>query len=160
MNRFALLTLGIIGAGCSSGNPVAPDPIATSANAIESAHVLVGGVPVEGTVMRGEHGGTLFQVRLRDHDAQSLANVRQVMLQYDVPAGGMMPNRRGDALCYDDGTHGDDLAGDGVYHRVDDDGGMGCGRIGSPAGTYTYTFQCTLMSGASCGEMMLNVVKR
>ena len=101
---LALLALGIVGAGCSSGNLVAPDSIATSANAIESAHVLVGGVPVEGTVMRGEHGGTLFQVRLRDRDAQSLASVGQMMLRYNVPAGGMMPNRRGDALCYDDGA--------------------------------------------------------
>ena len=159
MTRLMLLALGIVGAACSSGNPVAPDLTATTANAIDSAHVLVGGVPVEGTVMRGEHGGTLFQLRLRDRDAQSLANVRQIMLQYNVPAGGMMPNRRGDALCYDDGTHGDDMAGDGVYHRIDD-GTMGCGRTGSPAGTYAYTFQCTLMSGAPCGAMMVSVTRR
>jgi hypothetical protein len=160
MNRFVLLVLGIVAVGCSSQNPVGPGSPAANANAIEAAHVLVAGVPVEGTVMMGEHGTTRFEVRMRDRDAGSLSNVRQVMLRYDVPAAGMMHGRTGDTLCYDDGTHGDDVAGDGIYHRLDEDGSMGCGHAGAPAGTYSYTFQCAMVSGDSCGEMMLSVTRR
>lgn len=160
MTKHLLLALAITAVGCSSGSPVAPGNPAASANAIETAHVLVAGVPVEGTVMMGTHGTTLFEARMRDRDAQNLANVGQVMLRFDVPVGGMMPNRVGDALCYDDGTHGDDIAADGVYHRLDEGGMMGCGQAESPSGTYSYRFQCTMTSGASCGEMMLSVTRR
>ena len=156
MRKSMLLFLGVA-VGCSSGSsPVSP----VRANAIEAAHVLVGGAPVEGAVVVGERGVTVFQVRLRDRDASSLAGVRRMVLRYDIPGMGMMGNRVGEVLCYDDATHGDDIAGDGVFHRLDSDGSMGCGGATSPAGAYGYGFQCDTIAGGSCGEMMLHVTRR
>ena len=79
-------------------------------------------------------------------------------LSFDLPgmAQGMM-RRTGDATCYDDGTHGDDVAGDGMYHRADADDAMGCGGAGSPMGTYGYTFHCTATDGQSCGDVTVTV---
>lgn len=160
MKRILIVTVGIVAAGCSSGSPVAPGNRATSVNGIEAAHVLVAGQPVEGTVMTGAHGATVFEVRMRERDHASLAGVGEVMLHYDVPRGSMMAHRTGDLLCYDDGTHGDDVAGDGVFHRADEAGSIGCGRAGSPTGTYSYSFSCTMMTGASCGEVELRVDRK
>jgi len=54
----------------------------------------------------------------------------------------MMGGFRGTVLCYDDGTHGDDIAGDGIYHFVDPDNDIGCHGIGAPRGEYRYEFWC------------------
>ena len=49
---------------------------------------------------------------------------------------------QGTTLCYDDGTHGDDIPGDGLYHFMDPQNQIGCHGYDAPRGEYQYHFWC------------------
>ena len=157
--RKLIALAAVLLAACSSGSPVSA-PNLTTSNAIQTAHVLVDGVPVEGTVLTGSHQTTRLQAQLRDRDRDHLALVRQIRIDYELPGMGMGGARRGQLTCHDDGTHGDALAGDGICNFMDDGDQTGCARLGSPQGTYRYTFHCEALEGSSCGELMLSVTRR
>ena len=81
------------------------------------------------------------------HGARSHKTLQRVVLRYSQPglnhhSGPMMGGFRGTAFFYDDGTHGDDIAGDGVYHFMDADDDIGCHGSGAPRGEYHYEFWC------------------
>jgi hypothetical protein len=59
----------------------------------------------------------------------------------------MMGGYNGTTLCYDDGTHGDDMPGDGIYHYMDSDDQIGCHGVNAPHGEYHYTFWAESTSG-------------
>jgi hypothetical protein len=150
MRKLSLLLVLFVLAACdSNNNPVAP--IGTTANSIETAQVLVNGTPAQNGVVRGEAGQTMFQIHLQERDALHLEMVEHCEVRYDRPGGmgAMSPHRQGQALCYDDGTHGDGTPGDGIYHYLDSDDTIGCGRAGMPVGEYAYQFHCQFNDGST-----------
>jgi len=155
MRAITLAAILVLVAGCSSNSPVSPK-LSSSANGIAAAHVYVGGNMADGQVVQGARGQTLLEARMSD--AGHLGNIRQVMVRYDLPGmGGGMMRRTGQQLCYDDGTHGDAVAGDGVYHFMDADDMIGCGGANSPMGDYQYHFSCDLSDGTHSGETTVTV---
>jgi hypothetical protein len=145
-------------AACDGNDPVAaPTTLVTS---IESAQVFVGGMPVGGSTITGEQGQTLFEIRLRDRDRLHLDSVEYCAVQFDLPGHGHMAQRRsGEQICFDDGTRGDDMPGDGLYHWADVDDSIGCGRAGSPMGSYRYSFRCEFNDGSQ-SEVALTVTRQ
>jgi hypothetical protein len=51
-----------------------------------------------------------------------------------------MGNGPGPLYLYDDGTHGDPIAGDGIYCFDDEQGRFGFHMAGAPHGQYHYEF--------------------
>jgi hypothetical protein len=157
MRRLVFTAVVVLITGCADQTPVSPGP-GVLANGIAAAHVYVGGTLVDGQVVRSAMGRTMFEARLSDPARRG--DVRQVMMRYNIPGmGGSMMRRSGEQICYDDGSHGDDIAGDGIYHLMDEDDRMGCGRSDSPMGDYEYFFRCELNDGSHAGEVSV-VVKR
>jgi hypothetical protein len=81
-----------------------------------------------------------------------LSTIRRVMMEYSQPGpnrsmGPMMGGFTGSVLCYDDGTHGDPIAGDGIYHYMDPQDQIGCHGVNAPSGDYHYTFWCEDIHG-------------
>jgi len=66
----------------------------------------------------------------------------------------------GTVLCYDDGTHGDDVPGDGIYHYMDPDNQIGCHGTGAPTGEYRYTFWCEDIHRQRSNDASIAVVRR
>ncbi|HSF15057.1 MAG TPA: hypothetical protein VLK65_05855 [Vicinamibacteria bacterium] len=112
---------------------------------VSNAQVLVGGQAIEGAVVEGTGESALFRVRI--HAPGGLGTIQRVVLRYSQPGpnhhgGPMMGGFRGTVLCYDDGTHGDDVPGDGIYHFMDPDDAIGCHGFEAPPGPYHYEFWC------------------
>jgi len=130
---------------CSSPTaPEAPEPIAQAALRLTGAQVLVGGQSVNGQTMQAGHmegGATLFKATLLG-PGNGPAVGHTVQVQYQTPGGGPggMMNQQGVMNLYDDGTHGDPVAGDGVYCFEDQDGRFGVHMPWAPAGEYHYEF--------------------
>lgn len=107
---------------------------------------------------------SLFRVRV--HAPNGQASIRQVTLQYQQPgpnhhAGGMMMGAfRGTVLCYDDGTHGDDVPGDGIYSFMDPDDDIGCGRFHAPPGDYQYEFWCEDIYGQRSETVSVSIQRK
>ena len=111
---------------------------------MSGAQVFVGGQVVNGqTLETGQmHGdSTLFQAMLRDgNGGPALGHTVQV--EYQTPGnghGGMMGGQ-GLLHLYDDGTHGDPIAGDGIYCYEDEEGHYGFHMSSAPMGQYHYEF--------------------
>ena len=137
---FHLLSL----VSCSSGsdsssptNPTNPSLVMTSADVLVSGQSVAGGTFPQG---HGESSSTRFEAELK-WDGQP-APGQMVWLEFDRPMGmghGMM--RHTDRVqMYDDGTHGDRVAGDGIYCLEDFAGDYGCHRADSEPGEYHYEF--------------------
>lgn len=133
-------------AGCSDATSSTMGPTSRpSPPTITSAQVLVHGQPVQAVVTQGTDEPALFQVQIQAPGG--LSTIQRVVLQYSQPGpnhhgGPMMGGYGGTVLCYDDGTHGDDIAGDGIYHFMDPDDAIGCHGVGAPPGDYDYEFWC------------------
>jgi hypothetical protein len=158
-----LLLLGALAAGQATRSPTptpAPSP-PPAETLLQYVHVLLDGVPAEGTVVSGEGGRTLFQACLPWSDSRYGSRVQAVLLHFDLPGlSPLAPRRTAFAILFDDGTHGDDVAGDGLYQLLDADDSIGCGRAFLPAGTYAYVFQCVLRDGRPCGQKSVRVDRR
>jgi hypothetical protein len=138
-------------------SPVSDGPV------VANPQVLVGGVLVEGPVSRGSDEPALFRVHVRAQGG--LATIRRVVLQYAQPGpnhhgGPMMGGFSGTVICYDDGTHGDDLPGDAIYHYMDPENQIGCHGRNAPAGDYRYSFWCEDRIGRRSNIATLNVVRQ
>jgi hypothetical protein len=112
---------------------------------VSNAAVIVGGVAVQGRVTGGTGETALFRVRV--HAPEGPSTVQRVVMQYVQPGpnhhgGPMIGGYQGTVLCYDDGTHGDDIAGDGYYHFMDPQNQIGCHGYDAPRGNYEYHFWC------------------
>jgi hypothetical protein len=130
---------------------------------VSDAQVLVAGRAIQGVVVEGTDDPALFRVRI--HAPGGFSTVRRVVLEYAQPGpnhhgGPMMGGFRGTVLCYDDGTHGDDIAGDGIYHFMDPDDGIGCHGIGAPPGEYHYEFWCEDVFGQRSNVASVTVTRR
>lgn len=134
----ALSPLAVVACGGDGGDsPTAPGgaPLV-----LASASVLVDGQPVSnGDTFHHRHGAaggsTLFRAVVeRDGVA---ASGPEVVCRFDLPQGHMH-QQHGEFHLYDDGTHGDPVAGDGVYHHEDLDGRYGFHHGGAGHGEYQY----------------------
>lgn len=130
------------------------------APSVANPQVLVGGVPMSGLVTVGADQASVFRVQV--HAPGGLSTIRQVTLQYQQPGpnhhhGGMMAAFNGTVLCYDDGTHGDEIAGDGIYSFMDPDDDIGCGAFHAAAGEYHYSFWCEDVYGQRSNTVSLSI---
>ena len=111
---------------------------------LTGAQVVVGGQVVNGQTMQaGQMPGssTLFKATLTGpNGGPALGQNAQV--QYQTPGGGPggMMNQQGLMNLYDDGTHGDPIAGDGIYCYEDQQGRYGFHMQWAPTGQYPYEF--------------------
>lgn len=152
---------------CSGENASMTGPASRPAPpAVSNAQVLVGGQPVRGVVIEGTDMPALFRVRV--HAPGGLPTIQRVSLRYSQPGpnyhggfhgGPMMGGFRGTVFCYDDGTHGDDIAGDGIYHFMDPQDNVGCHGIGAPPGEYRYEFWCEDAFGQQSNVASVTVVR-
>ena len=133
-------------ASCSSGSGLpTSSPTSTKPPAVTAAAVLVRGIPVAGVVRVGSDEPSLFQARV--NAPGGLPSIGRVVMEYAQPGpnhhgGSMMGGFRGTVMMYDDGTHGDDIAFDGIYHFMDPENQVGCHGITAPRGEYRYSFWC------------------
>lgn len=156
---IALLVLG----SCSDSPSPTSSSSVSMAPTVSNPAVLVGGVPVRGHVAEGTGERALFRVRVLA--PSGLQTVERVLLQYSQPGpnhhgGRMMGGFRGTVLCYDDGTHGDDIPGDGVYHFMDPEDDIGCHGLDAPPGEYHYSFWCEDIYGRRGNTASLTIVRK
>ena len=152
----------LIATSCSdsSGLPGAPSQ---QAPVVSDPQVIVGGVAVSGLVVEGTDQPSLFGVRV--HAPSGLPSIQRVVLQYSQPGsnhhgGMMMGGFNGTVLCYDDGTHGDDIPGDGIYRYMDPDQNIGCHGVDAPPGEYRYSFWCEDASGQRSNTASVSITRQ
>ena len=150
--------------GCSdrSSSPAGPSSLPASP-VVSGPQILVGGIPVQGTVNRGTGEPSLFRIEVQAPGGMS--TIRQVVLQYSQPGpnhhgGPMMGGFAGTVFCYDDGTHGDDVPGDGIFHFMDPDDRIGCHGTDAPPGMYEYSFWCEDIYGQRSNTATLTIVRQ
>jgi len=137
----AIVVIAASAIGCNT--PTSPD-IAEIALQLINPQVMVNGQSVNGqSIQMGQMVGTstFFQATLMD--AGGPAPGRTVQVQYQVPhhGPGMMGTPgQGTMVLYDDGTHGDPVAGDGTYCLDDTQGQYGMHMATAPMGQYHYEF--------------------
>lgn len=149
VTSLAVLALCLVPVGCGDdGTPMSPQrKMGQEAPAaqltLSNATVSVGGQSVNGQTVQHSHmqgTNTFFQAMLHEGDHPAIGQTVQVKYQWPGGMGMGMMARQGVVTLYDDGTHGDWQAGDGIYCLEDFQHQAGfCGR-GAPQGTYRYEF--------------------
>jgi hypothetical protein len=152
MKRIRLSVLGVLpvlvllASGCSdSGHMLtgtSGSPPGTSVVKLVSPDIKIDGQSVNGaTIPPGSGPSSLFTVSLANpQDQSSVARVQMDYTQHS-PMGMMGETMTVD--CYDDGTHGDMVPGDGTYSYMDVDGHVGPQYNDCVAGQYVYMFHGT-----------------
>ena len=163
MWTLALLPMYLAACSDSSSLPTTPSPPTSSGPVVTNPLVLVGGMPVQAPVPRGTDQPSLFRIHVQAPGG--LATIRRVVLQYSQPGpnhhgGSMMRGFSGTVLCYDDGTHGDDIPGDGIYHYMDPENQIGCHGLNAPRGNYEYAFWCEGVLGQRSNTATLTIVRQ
>lgn len=159
---FALL-VAAVAVGCSDAASMMTGTSPTvGAPSVSNAAVIVNGSSVQGSVAQGTGDPSLFQVRV--HAPGGPSTVRQVIMQYSQPGpnhhgGRMMGGFQGTVFCYDDGTHGDDIPGDGIHHFMDPQNQVGCHGLNAPRGEYEYHFWCEDVYGQRSNTLSVTVVR-
>jgi hypothetical protein len=139
--RSVVVVVAASAIGCNT--PTSPD-VSEAVLQLVNPLVMVNGQSVGGqTIQMGQMTGnsTFFQASLTV--AGGPAPGRTVQVQYQVPHQGphmMGAPGQGTMLLYDDGTHGDPVAGDGTYCFDDTRGRYGFHMANAPMGQYHYEF--------------------
>jgi len=142
-----LLVLATTLAAWSCDSPTAPSTeitAETSSLRLTGAQVLFNGEIVNGQTMHTgqmQPGSVLFRATLLGAGGHpALGNT--VHVEYRFPGGGMGPmgGQHGLLGLFDDGTHGDPVAGDGIYCFEDVQHRYGFHMQGAPYGQYHYEF--------------------
>lgn len=160
---FAGAVLPLLMSSCSD-TPAGPGDPSRQPPVVSDAQVVVGGVPIHGLVTEGSDQPAIFGVRV--HAPSGLPSIQRVVLQYQQPGpnhhhgGPMMGGFNGTVFCYDDGTHGDDIAGDGIYHFMDPDDEIGCHGYDATPGEYHYSFWCEDVYGQRSNVVDVTVVRQ
>ena len=136
---LAFIACGGSGGSSNTSTPTAPTP---SPIILQTASVSIAGQDVtNGSWSRGNHnpGSTRFEATLHRDDMPALGEM--VFVEFDHPQGmnGMM-GQSGRFELYDDGTHGDRAAGDGLYCLEDSGMGYGFHHGGASHGQYHYEY--------------------
>ncbi len=145
----AILAMTVVAIGCNSTNsPTAPQMDAAAIPQVaqltlSEAMVIVNGQTANGMTMspsqaQGTH--TRFQATLTSSSGPAVG--QSVRVSYQRPQGmtGMMGGSSGVMTLYDDGTHGDETANDGIYCLEDTRGDYGFHMADAHMGTYQYDF--------------------
>ena len=78
-------------------------------------------------------------------------------LEFERPRGMGMGHHTGRIPLYDDGTHGDRVAGDGLYCFEDFVGDYGCHSDDANSGEYHYEFYGVHHDGHESNHMTVSV---
>lgn len=134
-----LVLLSLLVAGCGGDGGSTPTSPAAPHVELATADVVVDGQVLNGQTVPMHQGGgpTRFEARMELDGGPLSGGV--VYCQYDRP-GGMGMHGHGTFAMYDDGTHGDHTAGDGIYCYEDDREEYGCHGSGAGPGEYHYEF--------------------
>jgi hypothetical protein len=125
-------------AACGGGRSSPTSPAAARFMMTSEQVVLDGQVLNDRTVtMYQGAGSTRFEARLALDGAPATGGT--VYCRYDRP-GAMGMHGQGTFTMYDDGTHGDQTPGDGLYCLQDDRDEYGCHGPGAGPGDYHYEF--------------------
>lgn len=153
----ALVVLSLV--ACSSGSgednptsPANPDLVLTSADILVSGQSVAGGTFSQG---HGEGSSTRFEAELMSNG--QLAPGQMVWLEFDRPMGMGMGRHHNRVQMYDDGTHGDRIAGNGIYCLEDFAGDYGCHRADAEPGEYHYEFYGEHQDGHESNHMTATV---
>ena len=156
---LTVLLLAVVTVGCSGGGgdtgPTAPE---SQEFVLSNAVVSVNGDAVNGQTLpqgHGDGGSTRFEAEMmsdgsREPDAT-------VWMQYDRPMGMNMMRHTGRIEMYDDGTHGDRVAGDALYGFEDFAGEYGCHSASANMGEYRYEFYGFHDDGHESNHMTVTV---
>jgi hypothetical protein len=71
--------------------------------------------------------------------------------------GGHGTGYTGSVHCYDDGTHGDNVAGDGIYCYRDPQNRIGCNGYNAHPGEYNYSFYCEDIHGQRSNTVSVKI---
>ena len=163
MTAFSRLTLAtallLPVIACSDGdNPTGPTPVQMLT--VASASVSVDGQAVgSGATFQHNHGqgggSTRFEAHLWLDGAPAPGEVMQV--RHDRPQGMGMMRHQGVFQLHDDGTHGDRIAGDGIYCFEDHDGAYGFHHRGAHHGQYRYEFYGVHHTGLESNHHVVTV---
>jgi hypothetical protein len=116
---------------------------------------VVNGMTIAPSQAQGSH--TRFEARLMDTDGPAVGHTVQVAYQRPQGMMGMMGSASGVMTLYDDGTHGDERPGDGVYCTEDWDGHYGFHMGSAQMGTYHYDFYGMHDDGHQSNHMEVSV---
>lgn len=144
ITSVAVAVLILTAGGCSQDGPTQPAGSNAGDLTLSAAKVSVDGQSLDGLDIRqGDYPGpVLYEARLADNHGNPVVG-GQVQVRYGMYGmmghmGGYM--HQGEFYCYDDGTHGDPVPGDGIFCFVDDAHHYGCHRAGARPGEYHYEF--------------------
>ena len=150
------LVAGLAVSACDGSTPTQPS---SSALVLQMAAVSVNGTIVNGTTVSRDHGAgssTRFEAHLVDLAGRPALG-HTVRVDYMRPNGhGSMMNG-GRMTLYDDGTHGDRMANDGIYCYEDFGSEYGCHGANAPMGRHDYDFFGMGPSGDETNHMLVTV---
>jgi hypothetical protein len=151
-----VLAAAAVLAACGGSSPSEPAP---GRLALSAATVSVSGTVVNGTTVTRGHGegsSTRFEARLLDAAGKPAAG-HTVHVGYERPGGHGAMMGGGNFTLYDDGTHGDHVAGDGLYCYEDFAGAYGCHAAGAPLGEHHWDFYGIDPMGGETNHMRVTV---
>lgn len=161
LGLLGALLLSALALGCSGDGDSGPTAPENQEIVLSAAAVSVNGAVVNGQTLpqgHGEGGSTRFEAEVM---VNGLPDSRaMVWMQYDRPMGMGMMRHTGRIGLYDDGTHGDRVAGDGLYCLEDFQGEYGCHSKSAEMGEYHYEFYGTHDNGHESNHMtvVVNIV--
>ena len=164
MNRRMLPVLSLavlvvtLTAGCSGDDEMSRNASLLPTGSVElaSADIRIGDQSVtNATIPPGSGTATLFTASLAD--PSDGARVMRMQMDYPLHSSMGMMGGSSSVSCYDDGTHGDAVAGDGTYSYQDTDQHIGPHQQDCAPGTYVYTFHGTDMMGKHTNEIVCRV---
>ncbi|MGB3563640.1 MAG: hypothetical protein WBH85_11410 [Thermoanaerobaculia bacterium] len=143
ITAVALAPLILLAAGCNSGGDGSPTTPATPNLVLSEAVVMVDDQAVNGQTLSPGFGAgstTRFEAHLGDGSGPALGHT--VWVEFDRPMGQGRGtgHHQGRFQLYDDGTHGDQVPGDGLYCFEDFAAEFGCHGPNAQAGEYHYEF--------------------
>lgn len=122
---------------CGKDDPTAPTKVGAPSDVV----ISIGGVIVtDSTISRGSGTSTRFVAHV------PAASPYSMWVRYQTPM--MMGSEWRDQMMYDDGTHGDTMAGDGEYCYEDHGEMAGMHGMDASMGHYSFDFYCTDEAGS------------
>lgn len=161
MSIVLIIALFLAIGGCSEDSPTGLSNSTAGDVTLSSAKVGVDGQSLAGQdIQRGSHTGPMqFEARLAGRHGNPISG-GQVQVRYGT--SGMMGHmdqymHMGEFNCFDDGTHGDPVPGDGIYCFADSTQEYGCHGADARLGEYRYEFCGFDQHGQQSNRMEIRV---